>query len=83
MTGVIAVDPEKERADIEAGNAADLREIAESLMDIRRRTGYGSIVIDIRGGEIIEITLSIKRRPKVEQKTYGLKTPKPTDDIIK
>lgn len=46
----------------------DLREILECLEEIRGRTGYGRIVIDLRGGDIQELEYSVKRRPKVEKK---------------
>lgn len=63
--------PEKEMTEIEKSEMADAKEIMEALLDIRRRTGFGSVVIDIQRGEVIEITISIKRRPKLEKKTYG------------
>ncbi len=46
----------------------DIREILECLQEIRTRSGYGRIIIDLRAGDVQELEYSVKRRPKVEKK---------------
>ncbi len=60
--------PVKEKQAADAGSQKDLQEILECLAEIRSRTGYGRIVIDLRGGDIQELEYSVKRRPKLEKK---------------
>ena len=53
---------------IEAQQEQEAREILACLLDIRRRTGWGNVVIEIKGGEITEIRVTTIRKPKVEKR---------------
>jgi hypothetical protein len=46
----------------------DVLEVARIMGDINSRTGWGKIEIIHQGGEIDEIVISHRRRPKVERR---------------
>ncbi|MDD2920992.1 MAG: hypothetical protein PHQ36_01790 [Anaerolineales bacterium] len=58
----------KDQKEIDEQSARELKELAECLMDIRRRTGWGRIVVELKAGEIVEMEISFKRRPKTEKR---------------
>jgi phosphopantetheine adenylyltransferase len=47
---------------------AELQEIAGLIAEICKKSGYGILVITVRGGEIFEMELNYKLRPKTEKK---------------
>lgn len=57
-----------EKKEIDAALAAELQEILEYLQDVRKRSGYGKIVIELRAGAIVEVEVAVKRRPRTERK---------------
>lgn len=46
----------------------EILEIASYLMEIRNRTGWGTVTVFMRDGSVHEIDLHVKIRPKVEKK---------------
>jgi hypothetical protein len=46
----------------------EILEIAGYLMEIRNRTGWGTVTVTMRDGDVHEIDLHVKIRPKVEKK---------------
>lgn len=57
----------KDKAEIEAAQKQECDEIAAALLDIRRREGWGHVVIELRGGEIYEISVTYTRKKRVER----------------
>lgn len=59
---------EAEKKEIEAQNAREAAEILACLLDVRRRTGWGNVVIVLKGGEIAEIAVTYSRNLKTEKR---------------
>jgi len=63
-----------ELAEIEKAKKAELEEIWNLLQAIRRATGYGSLVIELRAGAPAEYQVTTIIRPKMEKKTNQFET---------
>ena len=61
----LVVDEQKQIKDQEQ---RELDQILRLLLNIRRSTGYGQVVIVLRAGEIIGLDETVSHRPKVENK---------------
>lgn len=62
MTDQADIIREEQRA-IEEQTQRELREIAELILDIRRRTGFGRITIVFEHGHIHEMECAFRLRP--------------------
>lgn len=52
----------------------DAVDIIQSVAEIMSRTGWGSVAIMLEGAEISEITISHRRKPKVERRAIKVQS---------
>jgi hypothetical protein len=72
-TSMAKASAQRELVEILANSRADPRDVldmARALVEIISRSGWGKVEITLQSGEVDEIVISHRRKPKVERRPY-------------